>query len=159
MPPSQNGNAEQLRNFIVDQPPTCDPHTTRAACHSIRQSLYLPALNLVRPSEDHVPSYPYLLEPHPWSATNMGNLCSKSSNKPDNFAGQGRVVGASPQPTSSSAPIPQKISTANSSGRPLGGTAGDTTSDARSAAAKAAEVRTYYRRCSASIAAASPGPC
>jgi hypothetical protein len=158
MPPSQNGNAEQLRNFIVDQRPATPTPPAWLVTSSVNP-LSLPALNLVRPSEHHVPSCLYLIEPHPWPATNMGNLCSKSSNKPDNFAGQGRVVGASPQPTSSSAPIPQKISTANSPGRPLGGTAGDTTSDARSAAAKAAEVRTYYHRCSASIAAASLGPC
>jgi hypothetical protein len=89
----------------------------------------------------------------------MGNLCSKSSNKGDNFSGQGRVVGASPHPASS-APIPQKITT-NSPGRPLGGGDGggsDGASDPRSAAARAAEVGAYYRKCSASIVAATP-PC
>jgi hypothetical protein len=81
---------------------------------------------------------------------NMGNLCSKSSNQPDNFAGQGRVVGSSSQPqTPSSAPVPQKIST-HSPGRPLGGGGGGgsgAVDDPRSAAAKAAEVCWLLRPC------------
>ena len=70
----------------------------------------------------------------------MGNICSKSSNKPDNFAGQGRVVGSSSQNTPSSAPVPQKITT-STPGRSLGGRDGaNSPDDARGAAAKAAEV-------------------
>ncbi|EXJ71629.1 uncharacterized protein A1O5_05437 [Cladophialophora psammophila CBS 110553] len=71
----------------------------------------------------------------------MGNLCSKSSNKPDNFATPGRTVGSSTQPRQTSAPVPQKI-TSSTPGRALGG--GDATpsaDDARSAAARAAEER------------------
>ncbi|KAF7512451.1 hypothetical protein GJ744_001386 [Endocarpon pusillum] len=77
----------------------------------------------------------------------MGNLCSKSANKPDAFPGQGRVVGTSSSQPASSAPIPQKI-TSNSPGRPLGGSSVNSggsfdgaASDPRSAAAKAAEER------------------
>lgn len=70
----------------------------------------------------------------------MGNLCSKSANKDDNFAGQGRTVGSAPPSQPSSAPVPQKITT-STPGRSLGGR-DDASSpdDARGAAAKAAEV-------------------
>ncbi|KPI37925.1 uncharacterized protein AB675_3204 [Cyphellophora attinorum] len=73
----------------------------------------------------------------------MGNLCSKSSNQPDNFSSPGRPLGgAATQSTPSSAPVPQKITT-NSPGRTLGGD-GATPSgqdNARSEAARAAEAR------------------
>jgi hypothetical protein len=81
----------------------------------------------------------------------MGNLCSKSANPTDNFAGQGRVVGTAPKPASS-APVPQKITT-TSPGRPLGGgesggVRSDGTSNARSEAARAAVVGVLlYLRC------------
>ncbi|KEF56056.1 uncharacterized protein A1O9_07637, partial [Exophiala aquamarina CBS 119918] len=72
----------------------------------------------------------------------MGNICSKSSNQPDNFSTPGRTVGASPQtPKASTAPVPKKIIT-STPGRTLGGR-DETASpnDARGAAAKAAEQR------------------
>ncbi|KAI4267504.1 MAG: hypothetical protein LQ337_008315, partial [Flavoplaca oasis] len=70
----------------------------------------------------------------------MGNLCSRSSNKPDNFSTPGRVIGSSSTPTSAPqnprAQIPK--SATQGQGRTLGsgGGGGD---DARSAAARAAE--------------------
>lgn len=76
----------------------------------------------------------------------MGNICSKSANK-DNFSTPGRPLGASSNTTTTTtnnnarAPVPQKVTTQNSPGRTLGssnGTKGP--EDARSAAAKAAEV-------------------
>lgn len=71
----------------------------------------------------------------------MGNLCSKSENKPDPFQSPGRVLGASAQNQPKTAPVPQKI-TSGTPGRTLGGGGEGTsgTGDARSAAAKAAEV-------------------
>ncbi|KIW85936.1 hypothetical protein AYO21_08578 [Fonsecaea monophora] len=71
----------------------------------------------------------------------MGNLCSKSANKPDNFSTPGRTVGASTQSKQTTAPVPQKI-TSSTPGRPLGGGDGASSADdARSAAARAAEER------------------
>ena len=74
----------------------------------------------------------------------MGNICSKSANKDDNFSSPGRPLGANsdaPQPTR--APVPQQKLTSNTPGRTLG-SAGDTgrssPDDARKAAARAAEV-------------------
>ena len=76
----------------------------------------------------------------------MGNLCGKES-KPSPFDQPGRTVGSAPPPsTDGRAPAP-KIS---SQGRPLGSNGGSHgVSDARQAAAKAAEVRSID--CSAPI--------
>lgn len=71
----------------------------------------------------------------------MGNICSKSSNQPDNFATPGRTVGTSGQTQSPTAPVPVKI-TSSTPGRTLGGAERSSAAeDARSAAAKAAEER------------------
>lgn len=71
----------------------------------------------------------------------MGNICSKSANKDDNFAGQGRTLGSSadaPQPR----PIPaNKQTVASTPGRSLGGDGTAEGGDARGAAARAAEQR------------------
>ena len=76
----------------------------------------------------------------------MGNLCSKSANQTDNFSGPGRTVGSSTQPKPTTAPVPAKITT-STPGRTLGGGDGAAaTDDARSAAARAAEVRGYTAR-------------
>lgn len=75
----------------------------------------------------------------------MGNICSKSANKDDNFAGPGRVLGSSADAPSRSA-VPQKV-TSSTPGRTLGsaGTDGASSPDsARGAAAKAAEVSRYH---------------
>jgi hypothetical protein len=72
----------------------------------------------------------------------MGNLCSKSSNKPDHFAQPGRVLGSSGQSVGT-APTPRTV-TSRTPGRTLGGkpgTASDNT--AKSAAARAAEVYSF----------------
>lgn len=79
----------------------------------------------------------------------MGNICSKSENKPDNFAQPGRVLGtsSSAQQSSGSARVPPKITT-STQGRTLGGQQGSTSpEDARGAAAKAAEVGDSVRGC------------
>lgn len=71
-------------------------------------------------------------------AVNMGNICSKSANKEENFAGPGRVLGASGE-SRTTAPLPAKIKTqASPQGQTLGGS--DSVGDPRSAAARAAEV-------------------
>lgn len=74
----------------------------------------------------------------------MGNICSKSANQPDNFSSPGRIVGSSTQPQPASAAVPARLTT-STPGRALGGGGGGDGStavdDARSAAAKAAEVR------------------
>lgn len=69
----------------------------------------------------------------------MGALCGKESKSSDPFSQPGRTVGSAP-PSSSNprAPVP-KINS-NAPGRTLGGSSGEDTSDARRAAAKAAEV-------------------
>ena len=72
----------------------------------------------------------------------MGNICSKSANKDDNFAGPGRVLGTSADaPQRSTAPLPAQAKKAAQStpGQALG-SRGDDTNAPRSAAAKAAEV-------------------
>lgn len=67
----------------------------------------------------------------------MGNLCGKSSKENDPFSQPGRTVGSAPplQPNPR-ASVP-KI---GSQGQKLGGPSGGESSDARSAAARAAEV-------------------
>lgn len=70
----------------------------------------------------------------------MGNLCSKSANQPDNFANPGRTLGEGTQTRAEPAPRPRNL-TATTPGRTLGASEGPSSpSDARSAAAKAAEV-------------------
>ncbi|KAL8894502.1 MAG: hypothetical protein Q9192_004268 [Flavoplaca navasiana] len=73
----------------------------------------------------------------------MGNLCSRSSNKPDNFSTPGRVIGSSSTPSSAPqnprAQIPK--SATQSQGRTLGSGGEGGGGDARSAAARAAEAR------------------
>lgn len=76
--------------------------------------------------------------------SNMGNICSRSSNEPEAFAGPGRVVGASPAGQSSAprASVPAKANWQSSPGRTLGESSpqqggGD---EARSNAAIAAQV-------------------
>ncbi|KAK5958837.1 hypothetical protein OHC33_000681 [Knufia fluminis] len=75
----------------------------------------------------------------------MGNICSKSANKDDNFSAPGRVLGASsdaPQPAR--AQTPKQALTSSTPGRTLGSAGNDGASspnDARSAAARAAEER------------------
>ncbi|MCJ1302949.1 hypothetical protein MMC08_005754 [Hypocenomyce scalaris] len=71
----------------------------------------------------------------------MGNLCGKQSKDSDPFSQPGRTVGSAPTtPSNTRASVPSKIS---SQGRPLGGSgpARSDTSDAREAAARAAEGR------------------
>lgn len=72
----------------------------------------------------------------------MGNLCGKQS-KDDNFAGPGRTLGSAPPPSDNArASIPAtKKSPLQGNGRTLGGPGGSGDDDPRSAAAKAAEVR------------------
>jgi hypothetical protein len=161
---SQNGNAERLRN-AVDHPRSI--RDTTANRHPLTLSLVT-----LHSSATFLSQLVHLLPQHPTlyisPTAAMGNLCSKSSNKPDPFSGQGRVVGTSSDNLPrSSAPVPPKI-IANTPGRPLGGansnknTGNDdgTTPDPRSAAAKAAEVRAHsYHKCSASLLAAAPSPC
>lgn len=67
----------------------------------------------------------------------MGNLCGKPSKENDPFSQPGRTVGSSPLPQSNPRASVPKIS---SQGQKLGGSSGGEGSDARSAAAKAAEV-------------------
>ncbi|KAH0844530.1 hypothetical protein FOPE_09993 [Fonsecaea pedrosoi] len=87
----------------------------------------------------------------------MGNLCSKSANKPDNFSTPGRTVGASTQSKQTTAPVPQKI-TSSTPGRPLGGGDGASSADdARSAAARAAEGQKRGSAAFASMLAYHPG--
>jgi hypothetical protein len=70
----------------------------------------------------------------------MGNLCSKSSNPPEQFSTPGRVLGSSSQSQPTSAPVPQKV-VSTTPGRTVGGsTAASGGDDPRSAAARAAEV-------------------
>ena len=72
----------------------------------------------------------------------MGNLCSKSGDSPkrDNFAGPGRVLGSAPsRPENARATIPAQQPSYGTTGQTLGGR-GDGTSDAKAAAARAAEV-------------------
>ncbi|OQD77522.1 hypothetical protein PENDEC_c002G06728 [Penicillium decumbens] len=75
----------------------------------------------------------------------MGNICSRSSNKPEGFSGPGRVVGApATSPSAPRAPVPAK-NWKNTPGRTLGessetqGSADDARSNAAIAAQKRAE--------------------
>lgn len=78
----------------------------------------------------------------------MGNICSRSANEPESFAGPGRVVGAQPsqQPSGQPrAPLPAKTNWKNTPGRTLGepaqpGAQGPS-DEARSNAAIAAQVK------------------
>lgn len=69
----------------------------------------------------------------------MGNLCSKSSNEPENFSSPGRTLGSAPPNAPTSAAVPPQV-TKNTPGRTLGG-GGNSPDNARGAAAQAAEVR------------------
>lgn len=71
----------------------------------------------------------------------MGNICSKSSNQPENFSTPGRTLGSASQtPKATTAPVPKKVTT-STPGRTLGGRdEAPSPDDARRAAAKAAEV-------------------
>lgn len=67
----------------------------------------------------------------------MGNLCGKASKESDPFAQPGRTLGSAPQKSAEPrAPIPR----IDGQGRTLGGGSSGQGADARSAAAKAAEV-------------------
>lgn len=75
----------------------------------------------------------------------MGNICSKSANQPDNFSTPGHTLGSSAAPKPASAPPTQRL-TASTPGRTLGGGSdsrdgANSPDNARSAAARAAEVR------------------
>ncbi|KAJ5098964.1 hypothetical protein N7532_005965 [Penicillium argentinense] len=52
----------------------------------------------------------------------MGNICSRSSNEPDAFAGTGRVVGTNPSDRSTAprASVPAQANWKNTPGRTLG---------------------------------------
>ena len=84
-----------------------------------------------RPKQDCV-------TPCPETST-MGNLCSKSANKDDNFSTPGRSLGSSSQNQPTTAPVPQKIPS-STPGRAVGGSQRPgSSSDPKSAAAAAAE--------------------
>lgn len=68
----------------------------------------------------------------------MGNLCGKPSKENDPFSQPGRTVGSIPPPQPNPRASVPKIS---SQGQKLGGSASGEGSDARSAAARAAEER------------------
>jgi hypothetical protein len=74
----------------------------------------------------------------------MGNICSRSSNEPEAFAGPGRVVGASTAGSSNAprASVPAKANWQNSPGRTLGESSPQQggNDEARSNAAIAAQV-------------------
>ena len=76
----------------------------------------------------------------------MGNICSRSANKPESFAGPGRVVGTAPTPNSAPrASVPQNTNWKNTPGRTLGESPAGTQGggdEARSNAAIAAQVNT-----------------
>ena len=80
---------------------------------------------------------------YPSSTSSMGNICSRSANKPDAFEGPGRTLGSSSAaaPKNSSVPSPFKTTV----GRTLGGESSNTTSssndDAAAKARQAAEER------------------
>lgn len=86
----------------------------------------------------------------------MGNLCSKSANQSDNFSSPGRVLGgAAADQGRTTAPVPAKI-TASTPGRTLGSSQNPGgQEDARSAAAKAAEVSAMIVVLSVSVSLAS----
>lgn len=66
----------------------------------------------------------------------MGNLCGKPSKESDPFSQPGRALGSAPPPQSTRVSVPK----VNSQGQKLGGSSAKDGSDARSAAAWAAEV-------------------
>jgi hypothetical protein len=72
----------------------------------------------------------------------MGNICGKESATADSFSTPGRTLGTSAQTQPTRASLPAKI-TSTTPGRTLGERESPETGrgDARSAAAKAAEVR------------------
>lgn len=73
----------------------------------------------------------------------MGNICSKSANKDDNFATPGRTLGTNSDAPPRPATVPKQKLTATTPGRALGSAGGDgseSPNDAKSAAARAAEV-------------------
>ena len=70
----------------------------------------------------------------------MGNLCGKPSKDSDPFAQPGRTLGSAPPQSSNPRVGVPKISGTGSQGKTLGGPASGEEGDARSAAAKAAEV-------------------
>lgn len=76
----------------------------------------------------------------------MGNLCGRASKESSNdaFARPGRILGSASAPSSNPrAPVPKIASTSGSvsgAGRTLGSSTGQEDTDARRAAAKAAEV-------------------
>lgn len=87
--------------------------------------------------------------PHAWLLPRtMGNLCGKQS-KDDNFAGPGRTLGSAPPPSDNaraSIPAAKKQSPLQGNGRTLGAPGESSGNDPRSAAARAAEVRSPFRR-------------
>ena len=97
-------------------------------------------------SRDTALSLYYLLPPV-WNTapfqipSSMGNLCGKPSKDTDPFAQPGRTLGpAPPQPSKPRASVPKISGGTGSQGKTLGGDTSAEQSDARSAAAKAAEV-------------------
>lgn len=73
----------------------------------------------------------------------MGNICSKSANKDDNFDTPGRTLGTSSDAPPRPANVPKQKLTSSTPGRALGSAGGDgsqSPDNARSAAARAAEV-------------------
>lgn len=68
----------------------------------------------------------------------MGNLCGKPSKENDPFSQPGRIIGSAPPPQPNPRVAVPKI---NGQGQKLGGSSGREGSDARSAAARAAEER------------------
>jgi hypothetical protein len=78
---------------------------------------------------------------HSVDGAKMGNICSKSSNQPENFSTPGRTLGSSSQtPKATTTPVPKKVTT-STPGRTLGGRdEAPSPDDARQAAARAAEV-------------------
>ncbi|KAI4106568.1 MAG: hypothetical protein LQ339_003028 [Xanthoria mediterranea] len=85
----------------------------------------------------------------------MGNLCSRSSNKPDNFSTPGRVVGSSSSSSAPAAPTQTpraQIPKGHGQGRTLGSTttaAAGRENEARDAAARAAEERAHSAKTTA----------
>ena len=71
----------------------------------------------------------------------MGNLCGKPSKENDPFSQPGRTIGSAPPPQPNPRVAVPKI---NSQGQKLGGSSGREGGDARSAAARAAEVRQFF---------------
>ncbi|KKY17694.1 hypothetical protein UCRPC4_g05327 [Phaeomoniella chlamydospora] len=88
-------------------------------------------LNSERQTENHPSSTDWNLHSH-----TMGNLCSRSSNPPDNFSAPGRTLGSSaPPPSKPTSNLPSSHF-ASSPGRTLGPSQSPN-SDANSAAAQA----------------------